>query len=279
MTIKAQIIADSISPVGKRLTCFLVTFPKFIAPELLRHRSMSFCSESSRARPIQKMIRAVWDDQASPIEWGANQPGMVAGGPIPIHKQKIAQWVWRLSGWMSLLSCWLLARLGVHKQVSNRILDPYAHVTLIVQATEWGNFFNLRCHPGAQPEMKRLALLMASEYARSVPKKLNPGENHLPFADRFAEGLTEEEKIKVSVARCARVSYLNHDQNVNHKKDFELYQRLLDSKHMSPFEFQATCLSTEERSGNLIGWRQHRKMLPGENQEKFNIEDLLNRVV
>lgn len=273
--IKAEIVLDSINPIGNRLTAFVVTLPWYISPELLRHRCFSFCSASARAVPSWKLLKAVWDDPVVPVYWGLNEPGMQANKEMLKHRIWIAKGILRFSWITSLISSWLLSKVGCHKQTSNRYVAPHAYITLIVSGTEWANFFNLRCHPAAQPEMKQLACQMLKCYIKSIPKALKPGEQHVPFAEKYADGLNEQQKLQVSVARCARVSYLNHDGTFDHKKDFQLCEKLLESKHMSPFEFQAECLPNAERSGNLIGWRQYRQTIPGQCQEEFDANKLL----
>jgi len=240
---------------------------------------LSHCVSSSRAIPVWKLLGAAWKEPVYPIYWGANQAGMQAAHEIPWHRQVLARAIWRLASLFSLCAAWLLSKINVHKQIANRVLEPYIHITEIVSGTEWGNLFNLRCHPDAQPEFQSLAYQMLQEYANSVPIPLKDGEWHLPFS-KYCGGLTQEEKLKVCTARCARTSYVNFDGSFSKEKDFELHDRLLTSGHFSPFEFCAQACQKSETScssSNFVGWKQYRKFLTGENQSSFDFAKLMCR--
>lgn len=276
MTISATILEDSICN-GKRITTYILTYPRFIHAELLTHRNISRNSSSSRAIKFEKQYKNISENMAHPIHWGKNQPGMQAKEELSLPKQVIAQAIWHLTGKITLWASWLLNKLGVHKQIVNRISEPFSHITVIVTATEWANFFALRYHLDAQPEIEALASCMWSELYLSTPKESNAEDWttwHLPFitpANR--KDLTKEEAIKISVARCARVSYLTHDgQNATKEADYKLYDRLLDRSpiHASPAEHQAwPTVSPTDRSGNFIGWVQYRQTIEGQNITSF----------
>jgi thymidylate synthase ThyX len=150
------------------------------------------------------------------------------------------------------------------------------HITTIVTATEWGNFFNLRAHPDAHPTFQALADAMLSAYTASVPVELEPGEWHLPFADKYVpEGLDILLLLKIVTARCARVSYMTFDGDIDHDKDYGLHDDLMQNGHMSPFEHAGRCEATASRSGNFIGYTQYRKLIPNEERVAFDPEALL----
>ncbi len=159
----------------------------------------------------------------------------------------------------------------MHKQVANRLLEPFMWHTVIVTATEWDNFWNLRCHADAQPEIRLVAEKMRAAVDGSDPAELDWDEWHLPLVrpeDR-EEAASVEDLIKVSVGRCARVSYLTHAGRRDLQADIDLYQRLLESGHMSPLEHPAQPLTEAELkesewSGNFRGWRPFRKLVRGE---------------
>src|SRR5690625_1277851 len=71
-------------------------------------------------------------------------------------------------------------------------------------------------HSDAQPEIQELARQMQQALRRSSPSLLNSGEFHLPYVlpaeiERY-KGTENEWLLPVlSTARCARVSYMNHD--------------------------------------------------------------------
>lgn len=301
MTISAKIIADSISPNGVRLTTMLLRYPRFVHAEFMTHRVFSRNASSSRAIPIEKMIQAVIDDPAMPIHWGKNQKGMQATQELSIDEQRQA-----MRGWMEAMmdavdNARMLNELGLHKQIVNRVLEPFSHITVVVTATEWNNFLHLRDHEDAQPEIAELARCVRVELELNDPTPLAYGEWHLPFVTqgdvenvvtylqkgritRDMPSLAERFEVlrKLSTARCARTSYLTHDkQNPLLEDDIALYERLVGSSplHASPTEHQATPDEYEEHEGpfhsigwqnqhqhgNLTGWIQFRKTLPNEN--------------
>lgn len=301
MPFAAEVLADSRSPAGHRLTTLEVTFPRFVLAEFNTHRVFSRNSASSRAIPIAKQLRRVLEDPCVPVEFGANQPGMQAGEALSgeAERQARAEWlrarddaVRRVLGLVvgpgSVAAgedpmrrvdevdaiCRERAQppdwLNVHKQVANRLLEPFMWHTVIVTASEWDNFFHLRCHPDAQPEIRLTAERMRAAMEGSQPAELEPGEWHLPLVRPEDRGeASVEELIKVSAGRCARVSYLTHAGKRDLAADVELHDRLRDSGHMSPLEHPArplteTELAAGEWCGNFRGWFPYRKQIAGE---------------
>lgn len=283
--IEAKIVADSVAPSGHRLTTFVVTYPRFIHAELMTHRMFSRNASSSRAIPVKKQIKMVRDNPAMPLAFKANKAGMQAGDAFGPFKQWLCRVVWRGACYAAVFFATLMEKLNVHKQYANRILEPWAHITVVITATEYPNFFALRYHEMAQPEICELAKQMWGQYSTNEPKEMVEGEWHLPFVpwkeqNRMMQTLVSgsfDEKhtnlIKMSVARCARVSYLNHEgKNPTLEEDLKLYERLLGNSpiHASPAEHQARAEKFPElRSGNFVGWTQYRKTLENENIVKF----------
>ncbi len=258
---------ESINPNGNRLTTFVLTYPRFIHQEVLTHRALSRNASSSRAIPISTMLKNVFKSPAEPVSWGANNKGMQSNKELSNSRRCIARAAWVLASYFAIFFAWLLSKIGVHKQLANRLLEPWAHMTTIVSATEWENFFNLRCHPAAQPEFQELAYKMLAAYRESVPQQLEFGQWHLPFSANIKHDLTDQQRCKITVARCARVSYLNFEGEIDHQKDFDLHDRLLKEGHMSPFEHVAVAAPWSSHPGsNFRGWHQYRKMIPGENR-------------
>ncbi len=302
MAFDAKVLADSLSPAGYRLTTLEATFPRFVLAEFNTHRVFSRNSASSRAIPIAKQVRRVLEDPYVPIEFGSNQPGMQAGPPLAGEKLDTAEAEWlrarndAVRRVLALIAGPEALRQGgdlpsilgqietairdksqpaewlnVHKQVANRLLEPFMWHTVIVTATEWENFFNLRCHPDAQPEIRLVAEKMRASLKSSQPAELGWDEWHLPLVRREdrEEGTSTEDLIKISAGRCARVSYLTHAGKRDLAADVELHDRLLESGHMSPLEHPARPLSAAELersewSGNFHGWRSYRKDVAGE---------------
>ncbi|MDB5043118.1 MAG: FAD-dependent thymidylate synthase [Candidatus Eremiobacteraeota bacterium] len=276
MGFSARILLDSVSPAGVRLTTMEVRYPRFIHSEALTHRVFSRNSASSRAIPIKKMIDAVRNDPAMPIWWGRNQSGMQAMQEIDPSARAAAESEWRRALDDALAHAERLTApdINLHKQLVNRILEPFAWITVIITATEWANFFTQRTHEDAQPELKHIADLMLAAYRASTPRPLGVGDWHTPLILGDEEAaLPVEDRLKISVARCARVSYLSHDGTRDHAKDIELYERLVGggaNGHWSPFEHVATPLADgAEWSGNFRGWEQYRKRFAQEHASSF----------
>ena len=270
MPASAKILLDSISPSGVRLTTIEATFARFVLAELNTHRSFSRNSASSRAIPTKKLLERVVNDPVIPW-FGKNQSGMVAMEALPEDLRQQTETLWLRARDNAVSSARALLSLGndqthLHKQTVNRLLEPFLWHTVILTATEWSNFFALRCSPDAQPEIRDVAYRIRDVYETSTPKLVPLESWHTPLlqTDEDSE-LSIEDKIKISVARCARVSYLTHDGVRDIQADFDLYGKLLLSHHMSPFEHVARPLPDPTQwSGNFCGWHQHRKDIPDE---------------
>jgi len=299
VSISARVICDSIYDGGPRLTTFVLRYPRFIHSELMTHRVFSRNAASSRAIPIQKMLQSVVDDPAMPVWWGKNQAGMQAReelsdddwdiisipGPVTPSSRQQAKDEWLRARDSAVVHVEALMKTGLHKQIANRILEPWAHIEVVLTGTEWTNFYALRNHPDAQPEFRVLAEMMLAAHNASQPRVLKEGQWHLPFvtADDYARyfpNLKSGESpapgdwllLKISAARCARVSYLKHDgASASLEEDRALFDRLMsgDVKHASPTEHQAKVpLGGKiwlEHESNLKGWVQFRKLIAGEN--------------
>lgn len=262
--ISAKMILDSISPGGVRLATLELVYPKFIHGEFMTHRVFSRNASSSRAIPVETMLKRIRSEPAGPEEWGSAKKGMQAGEEIA--DTETAKALWLKAAQQACDMAEEMLKLNLHKQIVNRILEPFMHIHVLVTATEWSNFFELRDHPDAQPEIRILAQKMKEEFSKSSPKILSPGEWHLPFVSEEERGICIQDLLKISTARCARVSYLNHDgSKPDVVKDIELYNRLVGAKpiHASPTEHQATpvLLGGLYWNGNFRAWRQYRKII------------------
>lgn len=262
--IYAKVIADSISPTGSRLTTVEAQLHRFILPELNTHRAFSRNSASSRAIPTAKLIEQVRTNPALPIEFGRNQPGMQASEVLDASDTKSAEIMWRRAAAHAANEAEKFAAMGVHKQVVNRLLEPFMWHKVIISSTEagWENFLNQRMSPLAQPEINALAIAINDAMFDSFPKPVGYGEWHLPYITH-ADSIYVERR-KVSASRCARVSYLTHDGVRDVSKDLDLYDKLIsaDPPHWSPMEHVAT--PSDDRQfvsvGNLDGWDQLRHL-------------------
>ena len=274
MGIYSKVVADSTAN-GVRLTTLELRYPRFIHSEFMTHRMFSRNASSSRAIPIKRMIEDVTVNPAQPTNWGLNKPGMQAGEEADDKLKGYAKETWLNSSKCAVVKADTMEKLGLHKQIVNRILEPYQFITVVCTATEWDNFFHLRLDPAAQPEIQHLAACMRESMEKSKPSVLGNEQWHHPYVN---EGMDKEIALACSVARCARVSYLNHDNSKpSVEKDLDLFNMLSRMEHLSPFEHQATPLNcstmhaewprgmthmTKDRtywSGNFRGWVQFRQ--------------------
>jgi thymidylate synthase ThyX len=275
---EAKIVLDSISPGGDRLTTIQATYPRFVHSELMTHRKFSRNAASSRAIPVKKQIAQVLADPAMPVEWGLNEPGMQANtlAPPDVATQGVAEWLKARDD--AVVQAQALSDLGLAKQIVNRILEPFVWMTVIISATDWDNFWWQRCSrysPLAQPELRYVADMMLEAYEDSNPTLVVPGDWHTPYIQRDEHLTTLSERMRVSAARCARVSYLTQSGVRDHEEDLKLYDRLVSAKplHGSPLEHVATpCLGHEKgpapgmikwwvHQGNFEGWDQMRHLV------------------
>jgi hypothetical protein len=274
----AKIIADSINPVGNRITTFELTYPRFVHAELMTHRMFSRNSASSRAIPVEKLVERIRQYPVMPKFWGSNQAGMQAGAELEGDALLNAQLIWLDGSRQALALAERLADAGLHKQIANRVIEPWMFITVIVTATTFENWFGRRDHKDAQPEIAWVAREMRKLYEENRPAQLRPGEWHLPYVElwdkesplyispsctEFGYGFLR----RISTARCARVSYLTHDGVRDLHKDIELHDKLTTNGHWSPFEHPAECLDRPERWGNFTGWKQYRKTFKHESGE------------
>ena len=258
MAYSARVLLDSVAANGVRLTTLEVTFPRFVLAEFNTHRVFSRSSASSRAVPSAKLIERVENDPVIPLEWGRNKAGMSASETLCASEADAALQEWLRARDDAVRHAKALLDLRVHKQELNRILEPFLWHTVVVTATEWQNFFELRCAPNAQPEIREAALRMRAAMAASEPQGVPAGEWHTPLVQEDERDLDVATRKRISAARCARVSYLTHEGKREIARDLELYERLQSDRHLSPFEHVATPANDGEFHANFRGWIQMR---------------------
>lgn len=268
-TIFAKILADSQHPNGSRLTTFELTYPRFIHSELMTHRKFSRNSASSRAIPTKVLMRQVMKNPVVPIHWGKLQKGMQAETQLSGLSRFVCRQLWLKLRWVVLAVVWVMLKMKLHKQIANRLLEPWMLITVIVTSDERGlaNWFKLRDHEAAEPHIQMLAFLMSVEMVYGPdPKKLSYGDWHLPFINEYE--LREyciEDCVSKSVARCARGSYLQQHGDFTFEDDVKLGNKLSKVGHWSAFEHQAMCSNSPTQPSNFVqGWIQNRKQFIGE---------------
>ena len=263
MTITAKILADSKGIAAPRVTTMELRYPRFIHSEFMTHRVFSRNASSSRAIPVERLIQDVIDDPAMPIHWGKNQKGMQArqehDAPVVFRNDEVGpETAWLRARATAVEAAERFAKAGYHKQIVNRLLEPFAHINVVVTSTEWENFFKLRMHEDAQPEIYALAKAMRQALDASQPVYFNTYQWHLPYISDEERALYRNDVLaRASAARCARVSYKTHEgKDPFLADDLALFDRLADAGHLSPMEH--VC-QEGGHSANLKGWRQLRK--------------------
>lgn len=250
-----KLIAYSISRHGHGLVTFTVKLPRIMLPEVNVHNSASKNSASSRARPVSKVIASVEEQPFFPIRIGANQPGMQAENELDPASVKKFMDLWDLACRNAILVAKALDELGVHKQLANRVIEPYSftEICLTMSTPMLDNFLGLRTDDAAQFEIKVAADLMKYEFERATPVLLQDDEWHLPFVhdeDRELAAVQYPDDplalVKVSAGRCARISYLTHEGHRDLAADITLHDRLLDGGHLSPTQHMARPFDDDE---------------------------------
>ena len=296
--ISAKIVADSISKSGKRITTFELEYPRWILAELNTHRQFSRNSMSSRAIPVNKQIQQIIENPATPVFWGLNQTGMSAKEE---HSNIDAcKGAWKAIAEEYTAFADVLKEQNLHKQIVNRLLEPFQRMKTVLTATEFDNFFKLRLAPDAQPEIQELARCMKEVMDLNEPELLKEGEWHTPYVEHFrgsdcdAElmyivdnvGVSLEEAKAISTSCCGQVSYREIDSSYD--KAMSVYTKLglnTDHAHLSPTEHQATPIpenmwttygcemmywsegithvdkNCNLWSGNFNSWIQHRQLI------------------
>lgn len=300
MEISAKVLARSKSAItGKEIVTFELVYPRMILAELNTHRILSKNSASSRAIPIAKVIESVRTDPAMPVHWGKNQPGMSAREELDQGAKEAVQVLWQLAALSVADTAERMDALGAHKQVANRILEPFQWMKTVLTGTEFDNFFHLRNHADADPNIKALAKAMWDALQEAPVVTLQPGDWHMPyFGDGYwlqGCGIPLEDALAISSSCAAQTSFRTTDDSL--EKAHRIFDRLVESKpvHASPFEHQATPMqayrawddehpwhegvntprpSTWEKgvtamdrksrlwSGNFCEWIQHRQLIP-----------------
>lgn len=273
----AKIIKHSITEWGQEIVTFELEYPRIIHQELLTHKILSKSSASSRAIPILQMIKRVWDNPAEPASWGKNQSGMSAKEDLTGWNLSAAKFIWAAAAKINCVLSFLLSKTGVHKQIANRLTEPYSYIKVLVTGTNFENWYKLRDHRDADPTIQLLAATMKVAHQNSIPQVLKVGEWHLPYVENDGFEFDISSKLKLSASLCAQTSYRKSDESI--EKAFRIYDRLIESEpaHFSPFEHQATPLESKDSiffthqdklgrlwSGNFCGWGQYRQKIQAE---------------
>lgn len=273
-----RVILKSVCDQGQEpLTTLHLRYPRFIHAEIMTHRVFSRNARSSRAVPVKTMIEEVLIDPVIPWHWTKNQPGMQGevGHDSQVYVDEVGglylppEEAWRVACHNAVDLAQAFADAGYHKQISNRLLEPFMWIDVLVTADKWDNFFELRDHPDAEPHFQELAQMIRKAIDEADAQELTAGEWHLPYiTEEDRAELPLEDLQKVSVARCARISYTPFDGNASYEREFERFKKLLGPPvHASAFEHVAQAdwidqpyaeWANPEQHRNFTGWNQYR---------------------
>lgn len=292
---EAKILKHSVSDQDIELVTFEVNYPHAVHKDVMTHRwARNF--QSFRAVPPEILLERLRNGEFFiPEVFGHRTPGMgQRNEPVEGQEaidQAVARDIWTTHVFESIRRAERFLDLGIAKQQVNFLLQDLCFIRGIITTTlpQLENFFGLRLAVNdegqtvARPEVHKIASLMYEAFAASTPQRVGQYAWHLPLVtdDEIHEGYPEHDPSnptnwirhweywrKVSVGRCARVSYLTHDGLRDPDADMRLHDRLLRDGHMSPFEHQGRPIDEFDESdwcGSFgRGWVQYRKLIPGE---------------
>ena len=286
--IVARVVAKSFNPLlNKTITTFELEYPRYVHSEFMTHRQFSRNAASSRAIPVANIISQVWNNPATPVHWGENMPGMQAKTSLKGFKLKLATLAWHGAAKAAAAFAWAMNKVKLHKQVANRVLEPFQIMKTVMTTTELENFYWLREHPDADPTIRELAKCMSEADQLAYGLTLESGEWHTPYYGNGVWDKTCKESLQdalaISSSCCAQVSFRKLDDGLDKARN--IYKRLVESEpvHASPFEHAATPISPDAASkppskwpkgvthkdrsgrlwsGNLCGYVQYRQLIP-----------------
>jgi thymidylate synthase ThyX len=145
--ISATIVAHSVNEQGDELISVLATFPRIILAEVNTHRMLSKNTSSSRAIPFAKMVETIQNDPFIPIAWQKAHSGMQGTEYLNAFDSECAKEDWLTAMEYAVEVASNSNKIGVTKQLCNRLLEPFMWTTMLITGPKsgWDNFFNLRC--------------------------------------------------------------------------------------------------------------------------------------
>ncbi len=260
---QVSIIKDSVSSVdGTRLITAEWIYPRFIHSEVMTHSMLAKNAASSRAIPVDRQLKMIMETPAMPASWGTNNPGMQSKNPMNPDTEKDAIATWLKARDAAVTFSQILGDkdgINAHKQIANRLTEPFVMMKIVVTATHWQNMLFLRDHLAADPTFHQLARKFGAQMRVSKPTVLDPGEWHLPyvqFLKETGEYIVNGEVLPLELAKivstscCAQVSYRTLNDTVD--KAVDIFEKLslnseTDPKHASPTEHQATPMKATHR--------------------------------
>lgn len=291
--IQVKSILASNTRYGSRIDTLQLRYPRIIHSEFMTHRAFSRNASSSRAIPTASIL--VRDEEMFVPNFRHNKPGMQPGVLLSTEQQAEADAIWREMARACIEGSQKLAAkdgLNIHKQWTNRPLEWFGYIDVVVSATDWENFDHLRDHFMAQDEIMILCRKMKEARDNAVVHELRPGQWHLPYFTlededyvdfnfdpmrpeliprEYIEGIepifnetnlwtlppAQKMALVISAARCCRVSYSKHDGTPSTVlDDMDRFLKLvpLDAPvHATPLEHQATPLDDWDNEGRNSG--------------------------
>jgi hypothetical protein len=295
----AKVILASVGSNGIPIYSIEAKYPRFIHSELMTHRDRARNAASSRAIPWKRftkeyqhytrddlapldayvkncMYSMIMTEPVVPISFGLEQKGMQSGDELTGEKRDQAINIWLLARNAAIIYADELSKLGVHKSICNRLTEPFMWITTLFTATEWENFFRLRCHEAAEKHFQKIAGMMREVKNNAEPRSLSSGQWHLPYVTKMTDdplywqgeegiaihnavqkgelGITDTERVsgkswmqigterikRISAGRSARLSYLTHEGKRDWNEDLKLFSTLIERTdnviHASPLE-------------------------------------------
>ncbi len=167
--ISATVLADSVSSKGVRLLTMELVYPRFVHSELMTHRVFSRNASSSRAIPTARAIRMIREHPAVPASWRMNQSGMQGYEVASEEVTLAAQGIWLEAMEDAIRHAERMDALKVHKQVVNRLTEPFSHIKVVLTSVYWENWTGLRKHGAADPTIAALAEAIHEARSASTP--------------------------------------------------------------------------------------------------------------
>ena len=279
---QAEVILASVAPDCPPIYTVRTRYPRAIHGEIMTHRVFGRNARSSRAVPVRTMLNEVRSVPYVPWHWGKNQKGMQASEECTklVFSHMKNTHVTREEAWLecrdfaaNMAEAFMNAEY--HKQNPNRLLEPFSWADTLITATDWANFFWLRKHKAAEPHLQDLAFLVHAAMENAVVITRDQNEWHMPYVTYEERTKYDSDMLlKLSAARCARISYKPFNGNSAIKAELDRYNLLVTDEriHASPLEHQARPdflnesgnWEHSELHGNLTGWIQYRKLIPNE---------------
>ncbi len=233
---ECSIITDTEFGWTARTITLRLSYPRFILPQMAKHRVFAQTTRSSRYTDIGE---DVYKNSNVPIELFTEQ----------------------LEKTIAFTNA--LKEMGVAREIYNRFLEPFAYTDQIL-TLDWrdlDHFLMLRLANEAQWEMRELATAIMLAVSRSEPIHTNV---HIPFACYYSPITLDT--IKRSLAKVARISRSIDLESKTLKEDQKRFEFIMSNRHFSVLEH----LRYEGENVRFLGEKQAKKKYDRENDVNDN---------